>query len=67
MAPIESDFIGKITPAYKQMNGLGTTATVIGFGTVGWSFRDDYRVMRKVLVKAYLIRASKVRLFSPQQ
>ena len=28
VAPIESDFIGKITPVHKQMNGLGATATV---------------------------------------
>ena len=49
------------------MNGLGATVRVVGVGTVGWRFRDDYRVMMKVLVKAYLVPASKVRLFSPQQ
>ena len=49
------------------MNGLGATVNVVGVGTVGWSFRDDYGVMRRVLVKAYLVPASKVRIFSPQQ
>ena len=49
------------------MNGLGATATITGIGTVGWSFRDDYGVLKRVLVEAYLIPSSKVRLFSPQQ
>ena len=67
MAPVKTDVIGKITPTNKLMNGLGATVRVVGVGTVGWSFRDDYRVMRKVLVKAYLVPTSKVSLFSPQQ
>ena len=67
VAPIKSDFIGKITPVHKQINGLGATETVTGVGTAGWSFRDNYGVMRKLLVKACLIPTSKVRLFSPQQ
>ena len=67
MAPVKTDVIGKITPTNKLMNGLGATVRVVGVGTVGWSFKDDYRVMRKVLVKAYLVPTSKVSLFSPQQ
>ena len=48
------------------MNGLGATVNVVGEGTIGWSFRDDYGVKRKVQVKEYIVPASKVRLFSPQ-
>ena len=65
LSPFESDFVGDITPINKLMNGLGATVNVVGVGTVGWSFRDDYGVMRRVLVKAYIVPASKVRLFSP--
>ena len=35
------------------MNVLGATSNVIGVRMVGWRFRDDYGVMRKVLVKSY--------------
>ena len=49
VAPVESDFVGIITPLHKQMNGLGATATIMGVGTVGWSFRDDYGVLKRLL------------------
>ncbi len=35
VAPVESDFVGRITPYHKQMNGLGATVTIMGVGTVG--------------------------------
>ena len=66
VVPVKSDFVGKITPINKLMNGLGATVRVVGVGTVGWSFKGDYGLMRKVLVKAYLVPASKVRIFSPR-
>ena len=65
MTPYESDFIGSITPVTKVINGLGSTVNVMGEGIIGWSFRDDYGVQRKVQVKTYLVPASKVRFFSP--
>ena len=34
-APVESDFVGEITPINKMMNGLGATVKVVGVGTVG--------------------------------
>ena len=66
VAPVESDFVGEITSINKLMNGLEAIVNVVGVGTVGWSFRDDYGLMRRVLVKVYHVPASKVRLFSPQ-
>ena len=49
------------------MNGLAATVKITGIGVVGWTFKDDYGVMRKVLVKVYHVQESKARLFSPQQ
>ena len=48
------------------MNGLGATAKITGEGTVIWKFRDDFGVMKRIKVKAYLVPASKVRLSSHQ-
>ena len=48
------------------MNGLGATAKITGEGTVIWKLRDDFGVMKRLRVKAYLVPASKVGLFSPQ-
>ena len=48
------------------MNGLGATVKITGKGTVLWKFRDDFGVMKRIKVKAYLVLASKVRLFSSQ-
>lgn len=47
------------------MNSLNATTNIVGEGIVGWSFRDNYGVKWKVQVKACLVPASKVRLFSP--
>ena len=67
LTPLESDFVGHITPIDKVMNGLGATVKIAGIGVLGWKFRDDYGVTRKVFVKEYHVPESKVRLFSPQQ
>ena len=64
ITPHASDFIGKIILFNKLMNGLGATVNIVDEGTVGWSFRDDYGVKRKVQVKSYHVTANKVRLFS---
>ncbi len=66
VTPHETDFVGRVTPVAKVMNGLGAKANITGEGTVIWKFRDDYGVTKSVQVKAYLVPASKVRLFSPQ-
>ena len=66
MTPYSTDFVGKVTPANKLMNGLGVTAKITGEGYAVWKFRDDFAVEKRVKVKAYLVSASKVRLFSPQ-
>ena len=66
VTPHEEDFVETIKPVSKVMNGLGAQAKIIGEGTVLWKFRDDFGVSRRVKVKAYLVPASKVRLFSPQ-
>ena len=47
------------------MNVLGATIKISGIGVVGWNFRDDYGVMRKVLVNAYHVPESRVRIFIP--
>ena len=49
-----------------KLINLCAAVNVVGEGTIGWSFRDDYGVKKKVQVKAYLVPASKVILFSPQ-
>ena len=66
VTPFKSDFVGKITPVNKLMNGLGATVTVVGEGTVQWGFRDDFGVLRILRVNAYLVPVSKVRLLNPQ-
>ena len=67
LTSLESDFIGPITPIDKVTNGLGYMVKIARIGVVGWTFRDDYGVMRKVLAKTYHVPESKVWLFSPQQ
>ena len=66
VTPYASDFMGKLTPVSKPMNGLGATTQITGEGYVVWKFRDDFGVKKRIKVKAYLVPASKVRLFSPQ-
>ena len=66
VTPHEADFVGRIKPVTKVMNGLGANANITGEGTVIWEFRDDYGVTKRIQVKAYLVPASKVRIFIPQ-
>ena len=66
VSPFTSDLIGQIAPVNKLMNGLGAKVKTVGEGTILWSVRDDYGVIKKVKVKAYHAPASKVRLLSPQ-
>ena len=66
VTPYTQDFVGPITPTSKSMNGLGATAKITGEGTVLWQFRDDFGVTKKIRIKAYLVPASKIRLFSTQ-
>ena len=65
VTPFEDDFVGKVKPVRKLMNGLGATAEVAGEETIIWQFRDDFVVIKRAKVPAYLVPASKVRLFSP--
>ena len=48
------------------MNGLGANVTVIGEGTVQWCFRDDFGVLRKVRVKAYLYQRVRLDYLTPK-
>ena len=66
VTPHASDFIRKIIPVNKSTSGLGATTNVVDEGIIGWSFRGDYGVKKKVQVKAHHVPASKVRLFRPQ-
>ena len=66
VTPFENYFVGKVKPVGKLMNGLGVTADIVGEETVLWQFYDEFGVIKRVKVPAYLVSASKVGLFSPQ-
>ena len=66
LTPYKSNFVVRIRSVTKVMNGLGAKVNITGEGTIVWKFRDDYGVTKRIKVKAYLVPASKVRLFSPQ-
>ena len=65
--PHATDFVNKITPVNRLMNGLVTTEKVIGEEMINWNFRDNYKVFQRIDVKVYQVPLSKVRVFNPQQ
>ena len=66
VTPHAENFVRPVKPVIKVMNGLGAKVNITGEGTIVWEFRDDYGVIKRIKVKAYLVPASKVRMFSPQ-
>ena len=65
--PYRHDFVGPIRPSTRSMNGILSFASVEGEVEVLWDFVDDYGVAQQVRFKAFLVPASKVRLFIPQE
>ena len=66
VTPYMHDFVGPIRPSTRSINSISSSASVEGEGEVLWNFVDDYGVTQQVRVNAFLVLASKVRLFSPQ-
>jgi hypothetical protein len=67
ITPCMDDFLGKIDPSpVTELHGLNTTTKVYGIGTVSWSVRDVFGVIRTIKTKAYYVPDATIRLFSPQ-
>ena len=67
LTPHVSNFIGPLEPApTKEIEGLSLKACVIGKGTVEWTIRDYWNVVRVVRTMAYYVPDAQIRLFSPQ-
>ena len=66
VTPYKNDFVGPIKPSTRTMNGMSSSAPVEGEGSVSWDLVDDYGVTQQARIKAFLVPASKVRIFSPQ-
>ncbi len=67
LTPIWDDFIGDLeeTPLSK-LNGLSSKTEVIGIGTVEFTIRDLFGVVRTIHTRAYYVPKATIRLFSPQ-
>ena len=67
LTPCMDDFLGKLDPSpVTELHGLNTTTNVYGIGTVSWSVRDVFGVIRVIKTKAYYVPDASIRLFSPQ-
>lgn len=68
VSPGINDFIGDIRPAdVDDLQGLSASTSVKGVGTVRWTIRDVFGVVRTIETEAYYVPGAAIRLFSPQQ
>ena len=68
LTPNPNDFIGPIRPSNKtKVNGLSSSTTVAGIGTVQWLIRDALGIVRQIKTEAYYVPEASIRLFSPQK
>ncbi len=67
ITPCRDDFKGKLDPApITELHGLNSTSKVCGIGTVCWTVKDIFGVVRTIKTKAYYVPDASIRLFSPQ-
>jgi hypothetical protein len=67
VTPNLDDFLGPIRPCTtKELNGLNSSITVVGVGTVEWKVQDLFGAVRSIKTDAYYVPDAGVRLFSPQ-
>jgi hypothetical protein len=67
LTPSRDDFIGNLDPSpISELHGLNTTTPVCGIGTVSWSVKDIFGVVRTIKTRAYYVPDASIRLFSPQ-
>ena len=67
LTPFKSDFVGTLRRSeISTLKGLSSTTTVEGIGTVEWTIRDVFGLVRTIRVSAYYVPSATVRLFSPQ-
>ena len=67
LTPSRDDFVGNLDPApISELHGLNTTTPVCGIGTVSWSVKDIFGVVRTIKTRAYYVPDASIRLFSPQ-
>ena len=65
VTPFKNDVVVHSKPSTRTMNGISASAPVEGKGEVSWDFVDDYGVTQQTRIKAFLVPASKVGVFSP--
>ena len=67
LSPYKSDFVGPLRRSdVPSLKGLSATTTVEGIGTVEWTIRDVFGLVRTIRVSAYYVPQATIRLFSPQ-
>ena len=67
LTPFKSDFVGPLRRSeISTLKGLSSTTTVEGIGTVEWTIRDVFGLVRTIRVSAYYVPSATIRLFSPQ-
>lgn len=68
LSPNPNDFTGPIRSSTKtRVNGLFSSTTVAGVGTVQWLIRDALGILRQIKTEAYFVPEASIRLFSPQK
>jgi hypothetical protein len=68
VTPVIEDFIGELRPAdVNDLQGLSTSTSVLGVGTVRWTIRDVFGCTRTIETEAYYVPHATIRLFSPQR
>jgi hypothetical protein len=67
LSPNQSDFITKLEPApMTELNSLGSTMAIEGFGTVEWTIHDLFGTTWTICTQAYYVPQATIRLLSPQ-
>jgi hypothetical protein len=67
VTPNLENFLGPIRQCTtKELNGLNSSITTVGVGTVEWKVQDLFGAVCSVKIDAYYVPDAGVRLFSPQ-
>ena len=60
------DFIGDLRPSGATIQGIGSSLSVGGIGTVAWTVFDINNVEVTITTEAFYVPGANVNLFSPQ-
>lgn len=67
ITPAVDDFVGPLeSTSLHEIRGIAGSTRVVGKGTVEWTIRDYWNVVRVIRTTAYYLPDIPIRLFSPQ-